>query len=82
MKITADIFEYTSKKCLNSILFQFLVTTCKRPEQPIDIETCTHSRWFGKYIRTGLATGMKIDEFARFVLSRMNHLWKLQNASR
>ena len=30
MKIIADIFEYTSKKCLNSTLFLFRAITCKK----------------------------------------------------
>jgi methylmalonyl-CoA mutase len=70
MKIIADIFEYTTKKCkFNSIS----ISGYHSRKRNTDIELAYTDGL--EYIRTGLSTGMKIDEFA----PRLSFFWAIMN---
>jgi methylmalonyl-CoA mutase len=83
MKIIADIFEYTSNRMpkFNSISISGYHM---QAGATADIELGLHSCRL-EYIKTGLSTGMKIDDFAprlSFFLGYGIILWNSQNASR
>ena len=71
MKIVADIFEFTSKKMpkLNSISISGY--HMQEAGATADIELAYTLADGLEYIRTGLATGMKIDDFA----PRLSFFW-------
>ena len=73
MKIIADIFEYTSKKMpkLNSISISGY--HMQGAGATADIELAYTLADGLEYIRTGLAAGMKIDEFA----PRLSFFWAI-----
>jgi methylmalonyl-CoA mutase len=60
MKIIADILNIPVRKCLNLIPYLFPAIT----GATADIELAYTLADGLEYIRTGLSTGMKIDEFA------------------
>ena len=65
MKIIADIFEYTSKKCLSLIVFLFLDIICKKLVlHDIEMGYTFLADGFLEYIRTGIKAGIDIDAFA------------------
>jgi methylmalonyl-CoA mutase len=72
MKIIADIFEYTSKKPkFNSISISGY--HMQEAGATADIELAYTLADGLEYIRTGLSTGMKIDEFA----PRLSFFWAI-----
>jgi methylmalonyl-CoA mutase len=79
MKIIADIFEYTSKKMPKFNSISISGYHMQEAGATADIElayTCDGL----EYIRTGLSTGMKIDEFAprlSFWAIGMNHFMEI-----
>jgi methylmalonyl-CoA mutase len=78
MKIIADILNIPVRKCLNLIPYLFPVT-CRKQVQA-DIELAYTLADGLEYIRTGLSTGMKIDEFAprlSFLAIGMNHFMEI-----
>ena len=73
MKIIADIFEYTSKKMPKFNSISISGYHMQEAGATADIELAyTHADGL-EYIRTGLATGMKIDEFA----PRLSFFWAI-----
>jgi hypothetical protein len=50
------------RKCLNLIPYLFPAITCRKQEADIELAYTLADGL--EYIRTGLSTGMKIDEFA------------------
>jgi methylmalonyl-CoA mutase len=73
MKIIADIFEYTSKKNAKIQLhFNFWLSHAEAGATA-DILAYTLADGL-EYIRTGLSTGMKIDEFA----PRLSFFWAME----
>jgi methylmalonyl-CoA mutase len=69
MKIIADIFEYTSKKMPKFNSISISGYHMQEAGATADIELAYTLADGLEYIRTGLSTGMKIDEFApRFLL--------------
>jgi methylmalonyl-CoA mutase len=82
MKIIADIFEYTSKKMPKFNSISISGYHMQEAGATADIELAYTLADGLEYIRTGLATGMKIDEFApRLCLSfwaiGMNHFMEI-----
>jgi methylmalonyl-CoA mutase len=64
MKIIADIFEYTSKNMPKFNSISISGYHMQEAGATADIELAYTLADGLEYIRTGLATGMKIDEFA------------------
>jgi methylmalonyl-CoA mutase len=62
-----------AKKMPNLTPFQFLAITCKKLAQPLTSGLPMPAA-DGLYIRTGLSTGMKIDEFA----PRLSFFWAIE----
>ena len=71
MKIVADIFEYTSKKMPKFNSISISGYHIQEAGGTADIELAYTLADGLEYIRTGLATGMKIDEFA----PRLSFFW-------
>jgi methylmalonyl-CoA mutase len=81
MKIIADIFEYTSKNMPKFNSISISGYHMQEAGATADIELAYTLADGLEYIRTGLATGMKIDEFAPrlsfFWAIGMNHFMEL-----
>jgi methylmalonyl-CoA mutase len=73
MKIIADIFEYTSKKMPKFNSISISGYHMQEAGATADIELAYTLADGLEYIRTGLATGMKIDEFA----PRLSFFWAI-----
>ena len=73
MKIVADIFEYTSKKMPKFNSISISGYHMQEAGATADIELAYTLADGLEYIRTGLATGMKIDEFA----PRLSFFWAI-----
>lgn len=73
MKIIADIFEYTSKKMPKFNSISISGYHMHEAGATADIELAYTLADGLEYIRTGLATGMKIDEFA----PRLSFFWAI-----
>jgi methylmalonyl-CoA mutase len=73
MKIIADIFEYTSKKMLKFNSISISGYHMQEAGATADIELAYTLADGLEYIRTGLSTGMKIDEFA----PRLSFFWAI-----
>jgi methylmalonyl-CoA mutase len=73
MKIIADIFEYTSKKMPKFNSISISGYHMQEAGATADIELAYTLANGLEYIRTGLATGMKIDEFA----PRLSFFWAI-----
>ena len=73
MKIIADIFEYTSKKMPKFNSISISGYHMQEAGATADIELAYTLADGLAYIRTGLATGMKIDEFA----PRLSFFWAI-----
>lgn len=73
MKIIADIFEFTSKKMPKFNSISISGYHMQEAGAPADIELAYTLADGLEYIRTGLATGMKIDEFA----PRLSFFWAI-----
>ena len=73
MKIIADIFEYTSKKMPKFNSISISGYHMQEAGAPADIELAYTLADGLEYIRTGLSTGMKIDEFA----PRLSFFWAI-----
>ena len=73
MKIIADIFEYTSKKMPKFNSISISGYHMQEAGATADIELDYTLADGLEYIRTGLATGMKIDEFA----PRLSFFWAI-----
>jgi methylmalonyl-CoA mutase len=73
MKIIADIFEYTSKKMPKFNSISISGYHMQEAVAYADIELAYTLADGLEYIRTGLATGMKIDEFA----PRLSFFWAI-----
>ena len=73
MKIIADIFEYTSKKMPKFNSISISGYHMQEAGATADIELAYTLADGIEYIRTGLATGMKIDEFA----PRLSFFWAI-----
>ena len=71
MKIVADIFEYTSKKMPKFNSISISGYHIQEAGATADIELAYTLANGLEYIRTGLATGMKIDDFA----PRLSFFW-------
>ncbi|WP_338408620.1 methylmalonyl-CoA mutase [uncultured Flavobacterium sp.] len=71
MKIVADIFEYTSKKMPKFNSISISGYHIQEAGGTADIELAYTLADGLEYIRTGLATGMKIDDFA----PRLSFFW-------
>jgi methylmalonyl-CoA mutase len=71
MKIIADIFEYTSKKMPKFNSISISGYHMQEAGATADIELAYTLADGLEYIRTGLSTGMKIDEFA----PRLSFFW-------
>ena len=71
IKIVADIFEYTSKKMPKFNSISISGYHMQEAGATADIELAYTLADGLEYIRTGLATGMKIDEFA----PRLSFFW-------
>ncbi len=71
MKIVADIFEYTSKKMPKFNSISISGYHIQEAGGTADIELAYTLSDGLEYIRTGLATGMKIDDFA----PRLSFFW-------
>ena len=71
MKIIADIFEYTSKKMPKFNSISISGYHMQEAGATADIELAYTLANGLEYIRTGLATGMKIDDFA----PRLSFFW-------
>jgi hypothetical protein len=57
-------YFWRARKCLNSIRYQFQAITCRKQVRNSRYWISLHLADGLEYIRTGLSTGMKIDEFA------------------
>jgi methylmalonyl-CoA mutase len=81
MKIIADIFEYTSKKMPKFNSISISGYHMQEAGATADIELAYTLADGLEYIRTGLSTGMKIDEFAPhlsfFWAIGMNHFMEI-----
>jgi methylmalonyl-CoA mutase len=80
MKIIADIFEYTSKKMPKFNSISISGYHMQEAGATADIELAYTLADGLEYIRTGLSTGMKIDEFAprlSFWAIGMNHFMEI-----
>ena len=73
MKIIADIFEYTSKKMPKFNSISISGYHMQEAGATADIELAYTLADGLEYIRTGLSTGMKIDEFA----PRISFFWAI-----
>jgi methylmalonyl-CoA mutase len=73
MKIIADIFEYSSKKLPKFNSISISGYHMQEAGATADIELAYTLADGLEYIRTGLATGMKIDEFA----PRLSFFWAI-----
>ncbi|WP_310378909.1 methylmalonyl-CoA mutase [Flavobacterium sp.] len=73
MKIVADIFEFTSKKMPKFNTISISGYHMQEAGATADIELAYTLADGLEYIRTGLATGMKIDEFA----PRLSFFWAI-----
>lgn len=73
MKIIADIFEYTSKKMPKFNSISISGYHMQEAGATADIELAYTLADGLEYIKTGLATGMKIDEFA----PRLSFFWAI-----
>ncbi|MFT5251233.1 MAG: methylmalonyl-CoA mutase [Flavobacteriales bacterium] len=73
MKIIADIFEYTSKKMPKFNSISISGYHMQEAGATADIELAYTLADGLEYIRTGLSTGMKIDEFA----PRLSFFWAI-----
>ena len=73
IKIIADIFEYTSKKMPKFNSISISGYHMQEAGATADIELAYTLADGLEYIRTGLATGMKIDEFA----PRLSFFWAI-----
>lgn len=73
MKIIADIFEFTSKKMTKFNSISISGYHMQEAGATADIELAYTLADGLEYIRTGLATGMKIDEFA----PRLSFFWAI-----
>jgi len=73
MKIIADIFEYTSKEMPKFNSISISGYHMQEAGATADIELAYTLADGLEYIRTGLATGMKIDEFA----PRLSFFWAI-----
>jgi methylmalonyl-CoA mutase len=73
MKIIADIFEYTSKKMPKFNSISISGYHMQEAGATADIELAYTLADGLEYIRTGLTTGMKIDEFA----PRLSFFWAI-----
>ncbi|WP_395066412.1 methylmalonyl-CoA mutase, partial [Flavobacterium sp.] len=73
MKIIADIFEYTSKKMPKFNSISISGYHMQEAGATADIELAYTLADGLEYIRTGLATGMQIDEFA----PRLSFFWAI-----
>ena len=73
MQIIADIFEYTSKKMPKFNSISISGYHMQEAGATADIELAYTLADGLEYIRTGLATGMKIDEFA----PRLSFFWAI-----
>ncbi|MFV7234639.1 methylmalonyl-CoA mutase [Flavobacterium sp. ZB4R12] len=73
MKIIADIFEFTSKKMPKFNSISISGYHMQEAGATADIELAYTLADGLEYIRTGLATGMKIDEFA----PRLSFFWAI-----
>lgn len=73
MKIIADIFDYTSKKMPKFNSISISGYHMQEAGATADIELAYTLADGLEYIRTGLATGMKIDEFA----PRLSFFWAI-----
>jgi methylmalonyl-CoA mutase len=73
MKIIADIFEYTSKKMPKFNSISISGYHMQEAGATADIELAYTLADGLEYIRTGLASGMKIDEFA----PRLSFFWAI-----
>ena len=73
MKIIADIFEYTSKKMAKFNSISISGYHMQEAGATADIELAYTLADGLEYIRTGLSTGMKIDEFA----PRLSFFWAI-----
>ena len=73
MKIIADIFEYTSKKMQKFNSISISGYHMQEAGATADIELAYTLADGIEYIRTGLSTGMKIDEFA----PRLSFFWAI-----
>ena len=73
MKIIADIFEYTSKKMPKFNSISISGYHMQEAGATADIELAYTLADGLEYLRTGLATGMKIDEFA----PRLSFFWAI-----
>ena len=73
MKIIADIFEYTSKKMPKFNSISISGYHMQEAGATADIELAYTLADGIEYIRTGLSTGMKIDEFA----PRLSFFWAI-----
>jgi methylmalonyl-CoA mutase len=73
MKIIADIFEFTSKKMPKFNSISISGYHMQEAGATADIELAYTLADGIEYIRTGLATGMKIDEFA----PRLSFFWAI-----
>ena len=73
MKIIADIFEYTSKKMPKFNSISISGYHMQEAGATADIELAYTLADGLEYIRTGLATGMKIDQFA----PRLSFFWAI-----
>ena len=73
MKIIADIFEFTSKKMPKFNSISISGYHMQEAGATADIELAYTFADGLEYIRTGLATGMKIDEFA----PRLSFFWAI-----
>ena len=73
MKIIADIFEYTSKKMPKFNSISIAGYHMQEAGATADIELAYTLADGLEYIRTGLAAGMKIDEFA----PRLSFFWAI-----
>jgi len=73
MKIIADIFEYSSKKMPKFNSISISGYHMQEAGATADIELAYTLADGLEYIRTGLATGMKIDEFA----PRLSFFWAI-----
>ena len=73
MKIIADIFEYTSKNMPKFTSISISGYHMQEAGATADIELAYTLADGLEYIRTGLATGMKIDEFA----PRLSFFWAI-----
>ncbi len=73
MKIIADIFEYTSKKMPKFNSISISGYHMQEAGATADIELAYTLADGLEYIRTGLATGMKIDDFA----PRLSFFWAI-----